>query len=290
MVTIGIIGNGFVGQATAQFECAGIDILIYDTVPHKCKPIGLTLSEITQKSDVIMLCVPTPMKSSGECETQIVEQCIKDIRTCTQENKPHIVVRSTVPVGFCERYSVYHMPEFLTEANWQDDFKNCDMWVVGSHHQKNTETHNLDFKRIMLSIIQTAKHKGKIVCDTISFVDTNTSEFVKYGRNCFLAVKMSLCNEYHAFCESTGINYKQAITLVGHDKRIGSRYTAVPGPDGVCGWGGTCLPKDTVSFVHQLKQSNQESYIVEAAINRNNNCDRPQQDWKNESNKGRTFI
>jgi 3-hydroxyacyl-CoA dehydrogenase len=38
MITIGIIGNGFVGNATSQFENENVKVLIYDVSPEKCKP------------------------------------------------------------------------------------------------------------------------------------------------------------------------------------------------------------------------------------------------------------
>lgn len=283
-LTIGIIGNGFVGQATSLFKCVDIDVLMYDIVPDKCDPKGLTLLNIVNRSDIIIICVPTPMKESGECETGIVESCIRDIRSINPSESKNIVVRSTVPVGFCNLHGVHHMPEFLTEANWKDDFKKCEMWVVGIYDN------DLKFKEIIKSVIEIAKLYGKISQNTIEFVDTDTSEFVKYGRNCFLAVKLSLCNEYFNFCENKKIDYKRAINIVGNDRRIGNLYTNVPGPDGKRGWSGTCLPKDMTSFLYQFNESNVSSYIIKSAIKRNNECDRIDQDWKNKSNKGRTFV
>lgn len=284
--TLGVVGNGFVGQATALFECENIKVLMYDIVPEKCMPVGLTLYELVEQSDFITICVPTPMKSNGECETGIVESCIKQIRECKHyiSRTPHIIVRSTVPVGFCKQNRVHHFPEFLTEANWKNDFKRCEHWVIGSHND------NKQFNFEFVTMICDA-HKCEVIdCSNASVVDTDTSEFIKYGRNCFLAAKLSICNEYYQFCDKKGINYSTAMRLIGQDGRIGVRYTNVPGPDGKTGWSGTCFPKDTLSFVHQLKQSGADSYMIEAAVNRNTNVDRPSQDWKKESNKGRTFI
>lgn len=284
--TLGVIGNGFVGQATALFECSKINILMYDIMPEKCVPAGLTLDELVQQSDFVTICVPTPMKQTGKCETRIVETCIDQIKQSTNyiKNNPHIVVRSTVPVGFCKKNRVHHFPEFLTEANWKRDFKQCEKWVIGSFGG------NKDFSVPFVTMIQIAVEEGVINHGDAEVVDTDTSEFVKYGRNCFLAAKLSICNEYYQFCEKKEIDYWTAMQLIGLDKRIGSNYTRVPGPDGKTGWSGTCFPKDTVSFVHQLKQSGADSYMIEAAVKRNLEIDRPSQDWKNKKNKGRTFV
>ena len=290
MWTLGIIGNGFVGQATAQFKCEKINVLMYDIDPEKCDPKGLSLNQLVKQSNFVCICVPTPMKSSGECDTTIVEKCITQIRECDEydeyddkNNKSQIIVRSTVPVGFCKQHCVNHMPEFLTEANWKKDFKGCEMWVIGTSDRNG-------FGLPFVKLLNAAKECGVIDHNNVSIVDTDTSEFVKLGRNCFLASKLSVCNEYYSFCKNKGIDYRNAMNLIGMDKRIGSNYTNVPGPDGKAGWSGTCFPKDTRSFVHQLKQSNTPSYMIEAAINRNSEVDRPDQDWKDEKNKGRTFV
>ena len=43
---IGIIGNGFVGNATLQLECSDIEILVYDINPSLCKPKGTKLDDL----------------------------------------------------------------------------------------------------------------------------------------------------------------------------------------------------------------------------------------------------
>ena len=57
---IGIIGNGFVGKATTQLKCKGIELLAYDINPEACEPAGLTLQDMN-KCEVIFISVPTPM-------------------------------------------------------------------------------------------------------------------------------------------------------------------------------------------------------------------------------------
>ena len=148
--TLGIIGNGFVGQATALFKCKTVNVLMYDIVPEKCSPIGLTLDQLVQQSDFVMICVPTPMTQNGKCATGIVESCIKQIRNCKyyMQDKPHIIVRSTVPVGFCKKNRVHHFPEFLTEANWKKDFKRCEKWIIGSFDDNKNFSCNSRFSCI----------------------------------------------------------------------------------------------------------------------------------------------
>jgi len=37
-INVGIIGGGFVGNATLSIECELIDIKVYDIIREKCKP------------------------------------------------------------------------------------------------------------------------------------------------------------------------------------------------------------------------------------------------------------
>jgi hypothetical protein len=41
------------------------------------------------------------------------------------------VIRSTVPSGFSQSQNCFFMPEFLTEANWKNDFITSTHWIFG---------------------------------------------------------------------------------------------------------------------------------------------------------------
>ena len=54
---IGIIGNGFVGNATLQLKCNNIDVLAYDLNPKLCIPpnmkfIDLLVIQYSQKKSI----------------------------------------------------------------------------------------------------------------------------------------------------------------------------------------------------------------------------------------------
>ena len=110
---IGFIGNGYVGSATSLLFMGDNDIIIYDKDPSKRKPSETHLNDIS-KCDLIFVCVPTPMYLDGSCNTDVVESVIHALKGyAPMEN---MVVRSTVPVGFCDGFGVNFMPEFLTEG------------------------------------------------------------------------------------------------------------------------------------------------------------------------------
>jgi len=283
---IGIIGAGFVGKATSLFECecppvTDVEVVTYDREAGKCSPSGLSLKDLID-CDLIFICVPTPMKSDGGCYTEIVRDCIYDLKTFGVDDK-NIVVRSTVPVGFCKSMGVNFMPEFLTESNWKLDFKENNAWVFGLH-----DTEDEVIKNKFTNLITLAKKHGKIRHSDKYFCTSSEAELAKLARNSFLACKVSFFNEIQEFANKKDCNYDTISFLVGIDKRIGLSHIQVPGPDGKKGYGGTCFPKDISSLEKQMSESGMESYVLEAAKARNLQVDRPEQDWKN--NLGRAVI
>ena len=53
---IGIVGNGYVGGATALLgDSDAIEALIYDRDPEKCSPLELTLKDLTCCSFIFLL-------------------------------------------------------------------------------------------------------------------------------------------------------------------------------------------------------------------------------------------
>ena len=267
---IGIVGGGFVGSATACLTCADISSVTFDLNPERCSPKGTTLSDL-QNCDFVFVCVPTPTYESGACNTVIVERCIQNLQ---QNNITNLVLRSTVPPGTSERLGVSFMPEFLTEANWKQDFYTCSTWVFAGR----TPEECAKFQRLL----SCAKANNVITSDKILFVDTKEAEMIKYTRNNFLALKISFFNEIHSVCKALGIEYEQVRKGVVADERIGNTHTGVPGYDGHYGFGGTCLPKDTNALLHVMNEHAVESHIVKAMVYRNTHVDRPEHDWKND--------
>jgi UDPglucose 6-dehydrogenase len=263
---IGIIGNGFVGGATALLECEGNDVFIYDLDPGKCKPRGLSLNDL-RDCHVVFVCVPTPMRGDGSCNLDFVEKVVGEVSEIVLRQK--IVIRSTVPVGTSEKLGVCVMPEFLTEANWKNDFINCKSWVVGEDNPALRTSLSIG------RIFQTAQKQGRIKHLSFCGCTTKEAELIKLTRNTFLATKVSFFNEVETFCRAMDISYENVRKMVALDNRIGDSHTAVPGPDGKKGFGGACFPKDTFSLRHQMTQAKVESRVINAVLSRNQELDRP---------------
>ena len=278
---IGVIGNGFVGQATVLLECSEVQLIVYDIDPLLCKPVGTELMDLLE-CECIFISVPTPMKANGECFIDIVEKVVNNLRDINYMG--FIVIRSTIPIGTCDRLKCYFMPEFLTERNFCEDFKQNKDWIFGVLDSSNDDA----FKKTITKLFTLSYLNNKILNNNIHFVLNKEAEMVKLFRNCILATKVSFCNEINELYKLKDINYENVRKLACADKRILHSHSKVPGPDGKYGFGGTCFPKDTNSLRHQMKQVGMKGYVLNAIIERNDIVDRREKDW--EKNLGRAVV
>ena len=274
---IGIIGQGFVGTAVREGLKNFFNIETYDIAKEStCK----TLDEICKKSNILFVCLPTPMKKDGSCYIGIVEEALENIQACGY-NKT-IVVKSTIPPGTTAKWNkkfknmdIVFNPEFLTEANSINDFKNQNRIIIGGPKKAASK---------VLRLFVKAFPKVKIIK-----TDSTYAEMVKYVTNCFLATKVSFANEMYEICNYLNIDYDKVIEYAMHDERLGYSHWNVPGPDGDFGYGGHCFPKDVKALysVAMELESNIDPIILRATNEKNNRV-RKNRDW--EKQKGRAVI
>ena len=84
---VGIVGQGYVGKALkVGFKSDNIEINTYDKYLSDQSTVK-DLNELILSSNIIFICVPTPMKKNGECFTGIVEEVVKDINILADDKK-----------------------------------------------------------------------------------------------------------------------------------------------------------------------------------------------------------
>ena len=276
MKKIGIIGQGYVGEAVKSvFEESSI-VETYDiNKPSSCKSI----KELLIKADVIFICLPTPMNLDGTCNISIIDKVLEEISKCSKSN--HLIaIKSTIPPKttdlFKNKYqniSILFNPEFLTEANYINDFKNQNRIIIGGNNKEANLLHEI-YKNIF--------PKSEII-----ITDSTTAEMIKYTTNTFLATKVSFANEIKQLCDSLNINYSILINHTLLDKRIANSHFLVPGPDGNKGFGGSCFPKDINALIALGKKLKINLNVIEGAW-KTNLLVRPKKDW--EKLKGRAVT
>ena len=170
------------------------------------------------------------------------------------------------------------MPEFLTEANWEDDFRRTKEWVVGIPAAHSATTAD-EFKTRIQKLTKRSYKNRAIDSPTVVFCDSNEAEMLKLMKNCFLSAKVGLMNEFYDFCRATHTDYNNVAGLAKRDARMGTSHFQVPGPDGLRGFGGTCFPKDTHSLYCQMNAHGITPQIYPAILARNDTHDRPEREW-----------
>ena len=281
---LGIIGNGFVGNAIAHAFIPCMEVKIFDKDPEKSFN---TLEEVVNDSDVVFISVPTPMRSDGTIDLSIVESVFEAIQSCKKHSsKTVFVLKSTVVPGTTRglkrkypNLQIIFNPEFLTERHARFDFLNQSRIVLGFESDLNDGQRNLTVNKIKQ--LYDLRFSGN------NFITTNyeTAEMIKYFNNLFFAVKVSFMNEMKLVAEKTGtINWDKAVKGFVSDGRVGDSHLQVPGPDGRKGFGGSCFPKDINAFMTFTDSIGLDLAVLKGAWKTNLNV-RPEKDW--EDLKGR---
>ena len=229
-MSIGIIGYGFVGQAVASAYIDPYDITIYD--PIKYPHISLNYL-VKKKPDCCFICAPTPMLESGEIDASIV--C--DILTELADNEYYglVVIKSTCLWSYISKFKddlrLVVNPEFLTQNNSVEDFKNQNNIVIGCSDILDAKV----LERIYTNGFNLPNLTNFIHCTEQEAVD------IKYIHNIYHAYKVLFWN----FVQET----------TGNERKIFSAYAKIRGTteaaemarlcaDGRPGYGGACFIKD----------------------------------------------
>tara|TARA_B100000427_G_scaffold327197_1_gene337411 strand:+ start:829 stop:1683 length:855 start_codon:yes stop_codon:yes gene_type:complete len=270
-MNVGIIGLGYVGSACEELFKDYFTLNTFDiNKDSNCESV----SHLVEKSEIIFICLPTPMQKNGSCDLSIINSVLTEINNLNKQK--FVVIKSTVKVGTTDIFSSTYKnldfifnPEFLTEANFIEDFKNQDRIIIGSHSE--------DASNALTNLYQMIyKDKNNVKIEKTTPIN---AELVKYVTNAFLSVKVSFANEIYSFAKEINANYNKVIELAMLDKRLGTTHWSVPGPDGKMGFGGSCFPKDINSLINSFRDNGIEPKVLEAAWLRNLTIDRPEKDW-----------
>ncbi len=294
MLNITMVGTGYVGLVSgvclSQFgfhvtcidnNASKIERLNAGEVPiyepgltkilqenHAAKRLHFStdLAAAVQSSSIVFIAVGTPASEDGKANLDYVFAAAEEIAKAA--TKPLLViVKSTVPVGTCQKvadvmrrvnssveFNIASNPEFLREGSAVKDFMFPDRIVVGT---QNAAT------RQRMSELYYPLTSNNV---PILFTDLESSELIKYASNCFLATKIAFINEMALLCEAAGADVHDVARGMGLDKRISNHFLQV-GP----GYGGSCFPKDTHALSAIAEQFGTASYVVNSAIEANQN-------------------
>jgi len=216
------------------------------------------LRQSVAAAEVVLIAVGTPPGEDGSADLQHVEAVADAIAEALNGYKV-LVVKSTVPVGTCERvraivasrskehFDVVSNPEFLREGVAVQDFMEPDRIVVGAA----TEAALSVMSRLYAPLVDAGV--------AMITMDVRSSELTKYAANAMLATRISFANEMANLCERVGADIGHICKGMGTDRRIGPHFLQA----GV-GYGGSCFPKDVKALLRTASDYDLDLCILDA--------------------------
>jgi nucleotide sugar dehydrogenase len=200
---------------------------------------------------VAFVCVDTPYTEDDPNDAS-------EVVSAVLENDADVfVVKSTVLPGTTERIAretgkrVVFSPEYYGATQHCNNFE-FDFTILGGRKEDCSE---------VVQLLQRC-HDGR---HQFRMTDARTAELAKYMENCWLATKVSFCNQFARVADQAGVMYEELRELFVLDPRVNPSHTFVYG-DGPY-WQSHCLDKD----VRALSESF-DAPLVGAVIEFNEHC------------------
>ena len=289
---IAVAGTGYVGLSIATLLAQHHPVTAVDVIPEKVEKINNRISPIQDEyiekylaekelnlkatldgasaykdADFIVIAAPTnydPVKNYFD--TSHVEEVIDLVLEVNPDAV--MVIKSTIPVGYCrslyvkyaekfrtspalqgKKFNLLFSPEFLRESKALYDNLYPSRIIVGfPKFIDGRDAENEAIKAIagehleekayeFAALLQEGAIKENI--DTL-FMGLKEAEAVKLFANTYLALRVSYFNELDTYAEVKGLDTQAIIQGICLDPRIGTHYN-----NPSFGYGGYCLPKDT---------------------------------------------
>lgn len=292
---IAVAGTGYVGLSIAVLLAQHHQVTAVDVIPEKVEMLNNRKSPIQDEyigkylaekklnltatldgasaysdADFVVIAAPTNYDSEKNFfDTHHIQDIIDLVLSVNPDAV--MVIKSTIPVGYCrslyvkyadrfiseasllgKKFNLLFSPEFLRESKALYDNLYPSRIIIGYPkiiENGMCEKENAAIRAIAnISALEKAAHtfasllqEGALKenIDTL-FMGLKEAEAVKLFANTYLALRVSYFNELDTYAEVKGLDTQAIINGVSLDPRIGTHYN-----NPSFGYGGYCLPKDT---------------------------------------------
>ncbi len=292
---IAVAGTGYVGLSIATLLAQHHQVTAVDVIPEKVEMLNRRQSPIQDEyiekylaekelnftatldgakaysdADFVVIAAPTNYDPVNNFfDTHHIEDVIDLVLSVNPDAV--MVIKSTIPVGYCrslyvkyagrfatdaalagKKFNLLFSPEFLRESKALYDNLYPSRIIVGFPKIIENgifEDENVAIRAITdVSALEKAAHtfasllqEGALKENIATlFMGLKEAEAVKLFANTYLALRVSYFNELDTYAEVKGLDTQSIIKGVSLDPRIGAFYN-----NPSFGYGGYCLPKDT---------------------------------------------
>ena len=282
---ISVVGLGYVGlplsvaAASSRFQVVGIDInrVRVETINKGISPLEdisdqkihelidnkrlLTTTEFSRikDSEVIVICVPTPLTSDHKPDISILESALKAIAPYLRKDML-VILESTVEPGTTRNivapllakgsglkqneFLVAFSPERIDPANKLWEVRNTPKLIAGLTDQACEKA--IQFYSNFIDRL--------IKCDSLEIAETS-----KLLENSFRLINISFINEIAIFCQKLGVDINAVISAAATKP-----YGFMPFYPSI-GVGGHCIPVDPLYLANKAREIGAPARFIDLA-------------------------
>ena len=283
---IGVVGLGYVGLPLAlEFAKAGFRVTGFELDEDKVSAIAEDRSYLEDvpaqdvkaareagkleatcdfgalsKTDVINVCVPTPLTKTKDPDISHIVRAVEEIRKRLRSGHLVILGSTTYPgtthdlfIPLLEEsglevgadFAVAFAPERIDPGSQKLPLREVPK-VVGGETPLCTALCTKVFEAIFDSVVPVSS--------------SQSAEMVKLLENTFRAINIGLANEIALMCDRLGLDVWEVIEAAASKPYGFMRFD--PGP----GLGGHCIPVDPTYLAWKMKSLNFPARFIDAAI------------------------